>query len=152
MKTFTVKPADIKKKWVVVDATGKTLGRLATEIAIVLRGKNKPTFTPNYDCGDNVIVTNAAAIKLTGKKMDDKIYYHHTRYIGGIKAASAGLLLSTYPERVITSAVKGMLPHNKLGRSLHNNLRVYGGAEHPHGPQNPVPMTTRTAGVAPKRS
>lgn len=143
MKTVAVKAKDIKKEWLVVDAEGQTLGRLATEISRVLRGKHKPIFVPHLDCGDNIIVVNASKIKLTGNKLTDKMYYHHTGYIGGIKAASASEILAKRPERLIHKAVKGMLPKNKLSNHLMTNLRVYPNAEHPHEGQNPKPFTPR---------
>lgn len=145
MKTCKITPADITKKWVVVDAENQTLGRLATEVARVLRGKHKPNFVPHLDCGDNVLVINAAKINLTGNKWDQKVYYHHTGYIGGIKAIKAKDLLEKAPERIITSAVKGMLPKNKLSSKLMTHLRVYAGAEHAHEAQKPEPMAPRIA-------
>ena len=144
MKTHSVKPSEIDKKWVVVDAASQPVGRLASEISRVLRGKNKPSFVPYLDCGDNVIVVNAEKVKLTGKKLTDKFYYHHSGYIGGIKARTAQEVLDAHPERILMSAVKGMLPHNKLGRKLLGNLRVYAGETHPHTAQNPEPMKPRT--------
>lgn len=144
MKTCSIKPADIKKKWVIVDAAGQPLGRLASEIARVLRGKHKPTFVPHLDCGDNVIVTNAAKISLSGSKWDKKFYYHHTGYIGGIKSISARDLLAKNPERLIENAVRGMLPKTKLARKVFKNLRVYADSEHGHTAQKPEPMTPRT--------
>jgi large subunit ribosomal protein L13 len=143
MKTHSVKPSEVKKKWVVVDATNQTLGRLATEVAAVLRGKHKPTYTPYLDTGDNVIVVNAAKIKMTGQKWDDKFYYNHTRYMGGIKEISAKHLLEKNPERLIEIAVRGMLPKGKLGRSLNTNLRVFGGDKHEQDGQKPEPMFRR---------
>lgn len=145
MKTCSIKPADIKKQWFTVDATDKPLGRLASEIAYVLRGKHKPSFVPHLDCGDNVIVTNAEKIRLTGEKWNEKIYYHHSGYIGGIKAIRAADLLAKHPERLLETAVKGMLPKNKLARQIVQNLRVYAGTDHPHKAQNPQPMPSRTA-------
>ena len=144
MKTYSVKPSDIKKQWVVVDATDQTLGRLASQIAHVLRGKHKPTFVPHLDCGDNVIVVNAAKVRLTGKKWTDKFYHHHTGYMGGIKQISAQDLLAKHPERLVTTAVKGMLPKGKLGRKIATNLRVYADAQHGQEAQKPVPATPRT--------
>ena len=143
MKTYSVKPSDIKKNWVLVDAADQTLGRLATQIATVLRGKHKPSFVPHLDCGDNVVVLNAAKVKLTGNKWRDKFYYRHSGYIGGIKQTSAADLRDRNPDRLISNAVKGMLPKNKLSRQLLTNLRVYPGAEHPHEPQQPLPMPVR---------
>ncbi len=143
MKTVSVKPADVKKQWTIVDASGKTLGRLATEVARVLRGKHKPEFTPHIDAGDYVVVVNAGKVRMSGVKTTDKFYFHHTGWIGGIKAISARDLLATKPERVLETAIKGMLPKSKLGRKICSNLHVYAGAEHPHKAQNPVAMPTR---------
>ena len=140
MKTFTATPATIKREWFVVDATDKTLGRLATELAHRLRGKHKPTFTPNMDTGDHMIVVNAEKIKVTGKKLDDKIYYRHTGYIGNLKSINLGKLLDTHPERAIEKAVKGMLPRNPLGRATYRKLHVYAGPEHPHEAQQPTQL------------
>lgn len=145
MKTYSVKEQDIKKKWVVVDATNQTLGRIATEVASVLRGKNKPTFTPHLDCGDNVIVVNADKVKMSGNKWQDKVYYHHSLYIGGIKAIKAQDLLAKKPERLIEIAVKGMLPKSKLGRKMAKNLRVHAGPTHNQEAQKPVAMSPRIA-------
>lgn len=143
MKTHSVKAGDLKKKWVIVDATDQVLGRLATEIARNLRGKNKAIFTPHLDTGDGVIVINAEKVRLTGKKMTDKIYAHHTGYIGGVKAIRAKDLMASHPTRILTAAVKGMLPKNKLGRELAKHLRVYAGATHTQESQKPVPMPPR---------
>jgi large subunit ribosomal protein L13 len=140
MKTFTATPATIKREWCVVDATDKTLGRLATELASRLRGKHKPEFTPNMDTGDYMVVINAEKIKVTGKKLDDKMYYHHTGYIGNMKSINLGKLLDQHPERVIQNAVKGMLPKNPLGRAQFRKLHVYAGSEHPHAAQQPTPL------------
>lgn len=141
MKTHNVKAAEIKKKWVVVDAENQTLGRVASQIAYVLRGKHKPTFTPHLDTGDNVIVVNATKVKLTGNKLTDKMYYKYTGYIGGLKTASAQELLDRGKgNRMIVDAVKGMLPKNKLQNKLMTNLRVFEGAEHNMEAQKPVPM------------
>jgi large subunit ribosomal protein L13 len=138
MKTFSATPADIEKKWILIDAEGVVLGRLASIVAMRLRGKHKPSFTPNMDMGDNVIIINADKIQLTGKKRDDKTYYWHTGHPGGIKQRSARQIIEgKYPERVVTQAVKRMLPGNRLSRQLMTNLRVYAGAEHPHEAQNP---------------
>ena len=137
MKTFMANPTDIERKWYVVDATGYTLGRLSSEIAKVLRGKNKPTFTPHVDTGDYVIVTNAEKINVTGKKLDQKIYYHHSEYVGGMKETDLKTMLEKKPERVIELAVKGMLPKGPLGRKMYKKLFVYAGAEHPHAAQQP---------------
>jgi len=147
MKTFTATPATIKREWCVVDATDKTLGRLATELAHRLRGKHKPTFTPNMDTGDHMIVVNAEKIKVTGKKLDDKIkklddkmYHRYTGYIGNLKSISLGKLLDTHPERAIEYAVKGMLPRNPLGRAMYRKLHVYAGPDHPHTAQQPTQL------------
>ena len=137
MKTFMASPATITREWYVVDAEGKTLGRLASEIAKVLRGKNKPIFTPHMDCGDNVIVINAEKIAVTGKKMDQKIYYHHSGWVGGMKTATLKEKLAKKPEDVMYPAVKGMLPKGPLGRSMIKKLHIYAGAEHPHAAQQP---------------
>lgn len=138
MKTFTATPADIEKKWILIDAEGVVLGRLASIVAMRLRGKHKATFTPHMDMGDNVIVINADKIQLTGKKRTDKIYYRHTGHPGGIKQTTAGKILEgKFPERVVTKAVQRMLPGNKLSRQVMTNLRVYAGAEHPHEAQAP---------------
>lgn len=140
MKTFTATPATIKREWCVVDATDKTLGRLATQLAHRLRGKHKPEFTPNMDTGDHMVVINAEKIKVTGKKLEDKIYYHHTGYIGNLKSINLGKLLETHPERVLQKAVKGMLPKNPLGRAMFRKLHVYAGPEHPHEAQQPTQL------------
>ena len=140
MKTFTATPATIKREWCVVDATDKTLGRLATELASRLRGKHKPEFTPNMDTGDHMIVINAEKIKVTGNKLEDKMYHRHTGYIGNLKSINLGKLLDTHPERVIQKAVKGMLPRNPLGRAMYRKLHVYAGPEHPHEAQQPTQL------------
>jgi len=140
MKTFTAKPATIKREWCVIDATDKTLGRLATEVARRLRGKHKPEFTPNMDTGDHMIVVNAEKIKVTGNKLADKMYHRHTGYIGNLKSVNLGKLLDTHPERVIQNAVKGMLPKNPLGRAMFRKLHVYAGPEHPHAAQQPTQL------------
>ena len=141
MKTFMASPATIERKWYVVDATDMTLGRLASEVAKVLRGKNKPIFTPHIDTGDNVIVINAEKIKVTGKKLDQKIYYHHSDYVGGMKEATLREKLAKKPEQVIELAVKGMLPKGPLGRQMFTKLHVYAGAEHNHAAQKPEVLT-----------
>ena len=141
MKTFMASPATIDRKWYVVDATDMTLGRLASEVAKVLRGKNKPIFTPHIDCGDNVIVINAEKIKVTGKKMDQKVYYHHSDYVGGLKEATLREKLAKTPEQVIELAVKGMLPKGPLGRQMFTKLHVYAGPEHKHEAQKPEVLT-----------
>ena len=141
MKTFMASPATIDRKWYVVDATGMTLGRLASEVAKVLRGKNKPIFTPHIDTGDYVIVINAEKITVTGKKMDQKIYYHHSDYVGGMKETTLKEKLAKKPEEVIELAVKGMLPKGPLGRQMYKKLFVYAGAEHSHAAQKPEVLT-----------
>ena len=137
MNTYATKPSDIERKWYVVDAEGKTLGRLASEVANVLRGKNKPTYTPHIDTGDYVIVVNAEKIQVTGKKLDQKIYYHHSEYVGGMKEATLREMMQKKPEFVITHAVKGMLPKGPLGRQMLKKLHVYAGPEHNHAAQKP---------------
>lgn len=137
MKTFMASPATIERKWYVVDATGYTLGRLASEIAKVLRGKNKAIYTPHMDCGDYVIVVNADKIKVTGKKLDQKIYYNHSEYVGGMKETTLSEMMAKKPEKVMELAVKGMLPKGPLGRSMITKLHVYAGAEHDHAAQKP---------------
>ena len=141
MKTFTATPATIKREWFVVDATDKTLGRLATELAHRLRGKHKPEFTPNMDTGDHMVVINAEKIKVTGKKLDDKMYHRFTGYIGNLKSVNLGKLMDKHPERAIEYAVKGMLPKNSLGRRLFKKLKVYAGDQHPHEAQQPETMS-----------
>ena len=141
MKTFMASPATIDRKWYVVDATGMTLGRLASEIAKVLRGKNKPIFTPHIDTGDNVIVINAEKIAVTGKKMNQKIYYHHSDYVGGMKETTLKEMLAKKPEYVIEHAVKGMLPKGPLGREMYKKLFVYAGPDHKHAAQKPEELT-----------
>jgi large subunit ribosomal protein L13 len=138
MKTFSAKPADVEKKWVVIDATGLVVGRLASLVAMRLRGKHKPTYTPHVDDGDNVIIVNAEKIVLTGKKRENKIYRHHTGYIGGIKERTArSILEGKFPQRIVEKAVERMLPRGPLGRVQLGNLRVYAGPAHPHAAQNP---------------
>jgi large subunit ribosomal protein L13 len=137
MKTRFAKKGEIERRWYVVDAKDAVLGRLATKIATYLRGKNKPVFTPNVDTGDFIIVINADKIRLTGRKLDNKIYYHHTGYIGGIKAQTAKSMLDKSPEKIIEKAVWGMLPKNTLGKQMLKKLKVYKGAEHPHKAQVP---------------
>ncbi len=141
MKTFMASPATIDRKWYVVDADGKTLGRLASEVAKVLRGKNKPIFTPHMDTGDYVIVVNAEKIKVTGKKLNDKIYYRHSDYVGGLKQTTLKEKLAKKPEEVIELAVKGMLPKGPLGRQMYKKLFVYAGPEHKHAAQKPEALT-----------
>jgi large subunit ribosomal protein L13 len=136
--TRSLKPAEVEKKWVVIDGAGLVVGRLASLVAMRLRGKTKPGFTPHVDCGDNVIVINAERVLLTGRKRDDKMYYHHTGYIGGIKERSAKFILEgRFPERIVEKAVQRMLPRGPLGRKQLGNLRVYKGSEHPHVAQQP---------------
>lgn len=144
MKTHSVKPSEIEKKWLIVDAKDQTVGRLASQIAHVLRGKHKANFVPHLDCGDNVIVVNAEKVRFTGQKLDKKMYWRHTGYIGGIKARTAQEMLDSHPDRVLHLAVKGMLPHTKLGRKQLGNLKVYVGEAHPHSAQNPQPLSART--------
>ena len=141
MKTFMASPATIERKWYVVDADGCTLGRLASGVASVLRGKNKPQFTPHVDTGDYVIVVNADKIKVSGKKMDQKIYYNHSDYVGGMRETTLKEMLAKKPERVIELAVKGMLPKGPLGRSMYTKLFVYAGPEHKHEAQKPEALT-----------
>lgn len=154
MKTYSMKPAEVDKKWILVDANGLVLGRMAAEIAKILRGKHKPGYTPHIDCGDNVIVINADKVQMTGNKRADKRYYWHTGHPGGIKHRTAGQILEgEHPERVIVKAVQRMLPGGRLSRKQMTNLRIYGGAEHPHAAQNPEvvdvkslnPKNTRSA-------
>ncbi len=145
MKTFTATPADIDKKWILIDAEGVVLGRLASIIAMRLRGKHKASFTPHMDTGDNVIVINADKIQLSGKKRTDKIYYRHTGHPGGLKERTAGQILEgAYPERVVTKAVQRMLPGNRLSRQLMTNLRVYAGTDHPHEAQSPEVLDVKS--------
>ena len=141
MKTFMASPATIERKWYVVDATNMTLGRLASEVAKVLRGKNKAIFTPHIDTGDYVIVINAAKIKVTGRKLDQKIYYHHSDYVGSMKETTLREMLAKKPEKVIELAVKGMLPKGPLGRQMYTKLHVYAGPEHEHAAQKPEVLT-----------
>ena len=141
MKSYMASPATIERKWYVVDATGYTLGRLASEVAKVLRGKNKPIFTPHIDTGDFVIVVNADKVKVTGKKMDQKMYYSHSDYVGGFKETTLKEMMAKKPEKVFELAVKGMLPKGPLGRQMITKLNVYAGAEHPHAAQKPEVIT-----------
>ena len=141
MKTFMASPATIDRKWYVVDATDMTLGRLASEVAKVLRGKNKPIFAPHIDTGDYVIVVNAAKVKVTGKKLDQKVYYHHSDYVGGMKEATLREMLDKKPEKVVELAVKGMLPKGPLGRQMYTKLHVYAGPEHEQAAQKPEVLT-----------
>ncbi|NOZ54812.1 MAG: 50S ribosomal protein L13 [Gammaproteobacteria bacterium] len=137
MKTFSAKPAEVKRDWYVMDAEDKTLGRMATEIARRLRGKHKPEYTPHVDTGDYIVVVNAGKVKVTGKKVSDKMYYRHTGYPGGIRSMSFGKMRDTAPERLVEIAVKGMLPKNRLGRAMIKKLKVYAGSEHRHSAQQP---------------
>jgi len=137
MKTYSARPQDIRRQWHLVDADGKTLGRLATEIARRLRGKHKPEYTPHIDTGDYVVVINAEKVHATGNKMSDKMYHHHTGYIGNLKSISLEKLLAKNPERVIQLAVKGMMPKGPLGREMQRKLKIYAGGEHPHSAQQP---------------
>jgi large subunit ribosomal protein L13 len=139
MKTFMAKSGDVPRKWYVIDAEGKVLGRVATEAARILRGKHKPQFTPHVDTGDNVIVINAGKIVLTGNKLQKKMYYRHTGYPGGLKAVNYGTFMQNQPEKVMHKAVTGMLPHNSLGSAMAKKLKVYRGTEHPHQAQRPEP-------------
>lgn len=140
MKTYVTKPEEVKREWYVVDATGKTLGRLATGIARILRGKHKPNYSPMIDVGDYVIVINAEKVRVTGRKLTEKFYYRHSGYPGGFKQISLRDMLARHPTRVIEYAVRGMLPKNALGRRMFKKLKVYAGPEHPHQAQNPKPL------------
>lgn len=140
MKTFSAKPAEVSRDWYVVDATGQTLGRLSTEIARRLRGKHKPVYTPHVDTGDYIVVINAEKVRVTGNKLKDKMYHHHTGYIGNLKSISLEKLLDESPERVIEYSVKGMLPKGPLGRKMLSKLRVFAGPEHEHTAQQPIPL------------
>lgn len=141
--TFMAKGHEVERKWLVVDAEGQTLGRLASEVAAILRGKHKPTFTPNVDTGDHVIIINAEKIHLTGNKLQGKIYYRHTQFAGGLKTRTAGEMKEKYPTQMLELAIKGMLPKNSLGRTMFGKLNVYTGAEHPHAAQKPEAYTLR---------
>lgn len=140
MKTYSAKPSDIEREWYLVDAEGKTLGRLASEIAKVLMGKNKPIYTPHLDTGDYVVVINAEKIHVTGRKLDRKVYYHHSGYPGGLKGITLREQLKKHPTRALHSAVRGMLPHNRLGRAMLKKLKIYAGDSHPHQAQQPKPL------------
>jgi large subunit ribosomal protein L13 len=140
MKTLSIRAQDVRNDWYLIDATDRTLGRLATEIARRLRGKHKPEYTPNVDTGDYLIVVNAEKVRVTGRKTTDKVYYHHTGYPGGIKGITFERLRDSHPERVIETAVKGMLPRTPLGRAMFRKLKVYAGPEHPHAAQQPQPL------------
>ena len=152
MKTYSAKPADIVRNWVLIDAEGVVLGRLASLVAMRLRGKHKPTFTPHMDCGDHIVIVNAEKVRLTGNKLQDKMYYRHTGYVGGIKERSAGQVLSgRFPERVIQKAVERMVPRGPLGRDVMRKLHVYAGGEHPHAGQNPQPLDVGAMNAKNKR-
>ncbi len=140
MKTYVTKPSDVEREWFVVDAEGKTLGRLASEVAKILRGKHKPNYSPSVDVGDYVIVINAEKIRVTGRKLDQKYYYRHSGYPGGLKAIRLRDMLARHPTRVIEHAVRGMLPKNRLGRRMFKKLKVYAGPDHPHQAQRPKPL------------
>ena len=153
MKTFSATPSDIEKKWILIDADGVVLGRLASQVAKILRGKHKPSFTPHMDCGDHVVVVNAEKVALTGNKRSDKTYYWHTGYPGGIKSRTADKILDgDHPERVIEKAVERMIPRGPLGRQQMKNLRVYAGAEHPHEAQQPEALDIAAMNPKNKRS
>jgi len=140
MKTFSAKPAEVRRDWFVVDATGKTLGRLSTEIAHRLRGKHKPEYTPHVDTGDYIVVVNAEKVRVTGNKLKDKMYHRYTGYVGNLKSKSLEKMLEDSPERVLQDAVKGMLPRGPLGRQMFSKLRVFKGPEHDHTAQQPIPL------------
>ena len=140
MQTYMQRKEDVNRNWYVIDASGKNLGRLATSVATILRGKNKPTFTPHVDCGDYVIVINAKEVNLTGKKLDNKMYYNHSGYPGGLRERTAKEMRENYPEEMIERAVKGMLPKGRLGRQMAKKLFVYAGSEHKHQAQKPVSL------------
>ena len=143
MKTFMEKKENVDRKWYVIDAEGVTLGRLATKVATVLKGKHKPIYTPHVDCGDFVIVVNAEKVKLTGNKLNDKMYYNHSGYVGGLRERNAKTMREKYPIEMIERAVNGMLPHNRLGRAMGKKLFVYEGSEHPHTAQKPVTIEVK---------
>ncbi len=140
MKTYHQKPSEVQRDWLLVDATGHALGRLATQLATLLRGKHKPTYTPSIDGGDFVVVVNVEKIRIMGKKADQKVYYHHTGYPGGLKETPYKMMLAKHPDRILRSAVKGMLPKSRLGRRLLTKLRLYAGPNHPHAAQKPQPL------------
>lgn len=140
MKTYVTKPHEVERQWFVVDAEGKTLGRLSTRIATILRGKHKPIYNPAVDCGDYVVVVNAGKVKVTGRRLEQKKYYHHSGYLGGLKEITLDKQLQKFPERVLESAVRGMLPKNPLGRQMFKKLKIYAGPEHPHKAQTPEPL------------
>lgn len=140
MRTWTVRPGDIDRKWYIVDAQDLVLGRLATQVARILRGKHRPQYTPHSDCGDHVIVINAEKVRVTGNKENDKIYHRHTGYVGGLKSISLAKQRETHPERIIEAAIKGMMPKGPLGRKMLKKLKVYAGSDHPHSAQKPEPL------------
>jgi large subunit ribosomal protein L13 len=153
MKTYSAKPAEVDKKWVMIDAQGLVVGRLASIIALRLRGKHKPSYTPHVDCGDNVIVVNAEKVVLTGRKLQQKVYHHHTGFVGGIKERSAKYIIEgRFPERIVEKAVERMLPRGPLGRVQLGNLRVYKGPDHPHAAQSPEPLDVGAMNRKNKRS
>lgn len=153
MKTYSAKPSEIEKKWLIIDAEGVVLGRLAALVANYLRGKHKPMYTPHMDCGDNVIIINADKVKLTGRKLNDKVYYWHTGHPGGIKSRTAGQILSgEHPERVVEKAIERMIPRGPLGRQQMRNLRVYAGTDHPHEAQGPEVVDVAAMNVKNARS
>jgi large subunit ribosomal protein L13 len=143
-RSYMAKPEEIVRKWYVVDAEGKTLGRLASQVATILRGKHKPIYTPHVDCGDHVIIINAEKVVLTGNKLRDKIYYRHTMYPGGLREVPYGKVMETQPEKAVERAIKGMIPHTRLGRRLGMKLKVYKGPEHPHAAQQPEVLEIKT--------
>ena len=143
MKSYMQKKETVERKWYVIDAEGKTLGRIATKAAHVLRGKHKPTFTPHIDCGDNIIIINAEKVNLTGNKLENKMYYNHSMYVGGLRERTAKEMKEKYPVEMVERAVKGMLPHNRLGRAMYKKLFVYAGSEHPHAAQKPEVMEVK---------
>ena len=143
MSTFMAKPSNVERQWYVIDAQGLTLGRLASQVAMILRGKNKPTFTPHIDTGDYVIVVNASEMKLTGKKLDQKIYFRHSEYVGGAKYTKLRDMIAKKPEFVVEHAVRGMIPHGALGDKMFKKLHVYAGPEHPHAAQKPEELTLK---------
>lgn len=148
MKTHAPKASEIERSWHVVDADGMVLGRLASEVAQILRGKHKPMYSPNADVGDFVVVINASKVRVTGSKVSDKMYYHHSNYPGGLKTRSFQDLMRTFPERILERAIKGMLPHNALGKKMYSKLRVYRDATHPHGTNHPQPLELRYQSTA----
>lgn len=154
MKTYSPKPSEISRAWYVVDGDGVVLGRLASEVAKILRGKHKPTFAPHLDTGDHVVVVNASKVRLTGAKLEHKVYYRHSGYPGGLREINYERLMATRPQLAVEKAVRGMLPHNRLGRQMAKKLKVYAGPDHPHAAQDPVRLELgerRTGAIAPKR-